>query len=175
MAISATIHKVTLNIANMDSHYYETHELTMAQHPSETDFRFMIRLILFSKHASPALSFTRGLSSEDEPALWEKSLNGEILRWIDLGQPDEKRIRKSCGRSQKVNIYTYQKRKSKVWWESSAKKLERFENLEVSLVEAPEIEALKQRSMTLSCSIQDGHMYLSDDVSSLEISFETLK
>ena len=83
----------------MDSHYCESHELTIAQHPSENDFRFMIRLIAFMANANEQLSFTKGLSTDDEPELWQKSLTGEIDMWIDLGQPDEKRIRKACGRA----------------------------------------------------------------------------
>lgn len=172
MAISSTIHKASLNIANMDAHYYQTHELTVAQHPSETDFRFMIRLIAFAKNASESLTFTRGLSSEEEPALWEKTLTNDITLWIDLGQPDEKRLRKASGRSDKVLVYTYHDRKAKVWWEQQEKKLQRFSNLEVLHIDAPEIEALKERTMTLSCTIQDGEMYLTNDVNSVAIHFE---
>ncbi len=172
MAISATIHKVSLNIANMDTHYYQTHELTVAQHPSETNFRFMIGLVAFARHASDQLVFTRGLSSDDEPALWEKTLTDEIASWIDLGQPVEKRIRKASGRSKKVSVYTYQERKAKVWWEQNEKKLQRFSNLSVCHIDAPNIETLKQRTMTLSCTLQDGEMYLTDDVNSIAISFK---
>ncbi len=157
----------------MDAHYYQTHELTVAQHPSETDFRFMIRVIAFAKNASESLTFTRGLSSDDEPALWDKTLTNDIRVWIDLGQPDEKRLRKASGRADRVIIYTYQDRKAKVWWEQQEKKLQRFSNLEVIHIDAPEIESLKQRTMTLSCTIQDGEMYITDDVNSIPVSFES--
>ena len=90
MAISSTINKVSLNIANMDRHYYQSHELTVAQHPSETDFRFMIRLIAFMANASAQLCFTKGLDSDDEPELWQKALTGDIELWIDLGSPMKK-------------------------------------------------------------------------------------
>jgi len=50
MALSSTINKVTINIADMDRHYYQSHDLTMAQHLSETDLRFMIRLITPTAH-----------------------------------------------------------------------------------------------------------------------------
>ncbi len=106
MAISSTINKVSLNIADMDKHYYQSHELTVAQHPSETNFRFMIRLIAFMVNANEQLRFTKGLSTDDEPELWGKSLTDDIELWIDLGQPDEKRIRKACGRSKQVIIST---------------------------------------------------------------------
>ena len=72
MAISSTINKVSLNISNMDTHYYASHELTIAQHPSENDFRFMVRLVAFIANADEHLAFTRGLSTDDEPELWQK-------------------------------------------------------------------------------------------------------
>ncbi|NOQ63378.1 MAG: hypothetical protein GQ582_02555, partial [Methyloprofundus sp.] len=166
MAISATINKVSLNIADMDRHYYQSHELTVAQHPSETDFRFMIRLIAFMANAHEQLSFTKGLSSDSEPELWQKSLTDEIELWIDLGQPDEKRIRKACGRAKQVIIYTYDERKAKVWWEQQQSKLQRFSNLKVLHINAPGVEDMLKRSMQLQCNIQEGEIYLSDDSAS---------
>ncbi|MBT3724351.1 MAG: YaeQ family protein [Gammaproteobacteria bacterium] len=162
MAISSTIIKVSINIADMDRNYYQSHDLTVAQHPSETDYRFMIRLIAFMLNASERLSFTRGLSSDEEPDVWEKTLTDEIDLWIDLGQPDEKRIRKACGRARQVKIYTYNERKAKVWWELQNQKLERFSNLNVFHINAPDIESMINRSMQLNCNIQDGEIYLND-------------
>ena len=170
MAISATINKISLNIANMDRHYYQIHELTLAQHPSETDLRFMIRVIAFIVYASESLTFTKGLSTDDEPDLWQKSLTENIEIWIDLGQPDEKRIRKACGRADKVIIYTYNERKAKVWWEQQSSKLQRFNNLKVFHVNAEGIEAMVQRNMQLQCNIQDGEIYLSDDEINIDVS-----
>lgn len=169
MAISATINKVTLNIADMDRHYYQTHELVVAQHPSETDFRFMMRLIAFVLNADEQLSFTKGLSADDEPDIWQKSLSDEIELWIDFGQPDEKRIRKACGRAKQVIIYTYNSGKAKVWWDQQATKLERYKNLKVIHIAAKNVDSLVQRKMDLQCNIQDGEMYLSDPEQSFTI------
>ena len=174
MAISSTINKVSLNIADMDRHYYESHELTIAQHPSETDFRFMIRLIAFMKNASEQLCFTKGLSTDDEPELWQKSLTDDIELWIDLGQVDEKRIRKACGRAKEVIIYTYDDRKAKVWWEQQQSKLQRFSNLSVFSINAKGVESMAKRSMQLQCNIQDGEIYLNDDDSNFTISLDRL-
>jgi len=172
MAISSTINKVSLNIADMDRHYYESYELTVAQHPSETDFRFMIRLIAFMANAGDALSFTKGLSSDDEPELWQKTLTDEIELWIELGQPDEKRIRKACGRAKEVIIYTYDERKAKVWWEQLRQKLQRFSNLKVVHINAKGVESMIKRSMQLQCNIQDGEIYLNDDDSNFTITLD---
>ena len=171
MAISSTINKISLSIANMDTHYYQSHELTMAQHPSENDFRFMIRLIAFSLNADEQLSFTKGMNNDDEPELWLKSLTDEIELWIDFGQLDEKRIRKACGRAKQVIIYTYNEGKANVWWQQQQEKCQRFDNLSVIQITADGIDALLQRSMQLQCNIQEGVMYLSDDNEAKSITF----
>lgn len=174
MAISSTINKVSLNLADVDRHYYQLHELTVAQHPSENDFRFIIRLIAFMANASESLSFTKGLSSDDEPELWQKSLTDEIELWIELGQPDEKRIRKACGRAKQVIVYTYHEGKSKVWWEQQKLKLARFGNLKVFHINADGAESMVKRSMQLQCNIQEGEIYLSDDNENLTITIDRL-
>ncbi|MDX2426893.1 MAG: YaeQ family protein [Cycloclasticus sp.] len=172
MAISSTINKVSLNIANMDSHYYQLHELTVAQHPSENDFRFMVRLIAFMANAHERLCFTKGLSTDDEPELWQKSLTGEIELWVELGQPDEKRIRKACGRAKQVIIYTYHVGKATVWWQQQEANLKRFRNLKVFHIGADGVESMIKRTMDLQCNIQDGEMYLSDDDLNQEITLK---
>jgi len=175
MAKSSTINKISLNIANMDTHYYQSHELTVAQHPSETDYRFMIRLIAFMINASEQLSFTKGIASDDEPDLWQKSLTDEIDLWIDLGQPDEKRIRKACGRAKQVIIYTYHEKKATVWWQQQKEKCQRFNNLKVIHINAEGVEAMLKRSMQLQCNIQEGEIYLNDDSSDFTITLEELE
>ena len=171
MAISSTINKVSLSIANMDTHYYQSHELTVAQHPSENQFRFMIRIIAFILNADEQLTFTKGMNNEDEPELWKKSLADEIELWVDFGQLDEKRIRKACGRAKQVIIYTYHEGKSSVWWQQQKEKCERFNNLSVIQVNATDIDSLLQRSMQLQCNIQDGVMYLSNEKEAHTITF----
>jgi len=176
MAISATINKVSLNIADMDRHYYQTHEITAAQHPSETDFRFMMRMTAFAFNATENLSFTKGLSSEDEPEIWQKSLIDDIELWIDFGQLDDKRIRKACGRADQVIIYTYNDGKASIWWEQIKNKLDRYRNLSIIHIVVEEgVEALVNRNMQLQCNIQDGEMYLGDDEQSFTVSLEKRK
>ncbi|MDC1438529.1 YaeQ family protein, partial [Planktomarina temperata] len=99
MAQKSTIYKAELSVSDMDRHYYETHKLTVAKHPSETYERMMLRLLAFALHASERLEFSKGISTDDEPDLWEKSLNGETDLWIALGLPSEKLLRQSCGKA----------------------------------------------------------------------------
>lgn len=166
MALKATIFKADLQITDTDRHYYQSHTLTVARHPSETDERMMVRLLAFALHAGENLQFTRGLSTDDEPAVWEKSYDGEIQIWIDIGQPDEKRIRKACGRSRQVFIYSYGGRAADLWWKQVRDQLNRFDNLTViNLPETAtsELTKLVQRTMQLQCTIQEGQVWMSAD------------
>src|SRR5512147_3279852 len=105
MALKSTIFKAELQISDMDRNYYGSHSLTIARHPSETDERMMVRLLAFALHANEGLAFGRGLSTDDEPDLWQRDLTGAIRLWIDVGLPDEKLLRRACGRADEVVVY----------------------------------------------------------------------
>ena len=154
MALSSTIFKANLQISDMDRHYYEEHQLTLARHPSETDERMMVRLLAFALHADEQLSFTKGLCDDEEPALWQKSLSDEIELWVDVGQPDERRIRKACSRATRVCIYLYGGRNAELWWQRNVNKLQRFENLTV--LEIPEISLSNFIVAEMSSSVSVG-------------------
>ncbi|GAA3975612.1 YaeQ family protein [Allohahella marinimesophila] len=166
MALKATIFKVTLNIADMDRHYYADHQLTLARHPSEKDERMMVRVLAFALNASEQLEFTRGLSSSDEPDLWQKSLSDEIELWIELGLPEESRLRKACSRSRQVVLYTYGARGVSLWWEKNKAKLARFKNLSCVNLDPESTEqlaGLAQRAMNFQVTIQDGEVTFSNE------------
>ena len=170
MALKATIFKLNLNIADMDRHYYADHNVTLARHPSETDLRMMIRIAAFALNANEQLSFTKGLSTDEEPELWEKNLSGEIEQWVELGQPDEKRLRQACGKAKQVKVYTYQEKSALVWRSQIETKLRRFNNLQiVDFIDfdIDELESLAERTMGLSAVIQDGELTLSSNNGSL--------
>ncbi|MFQ5344472.1 MAG: YaeQ family protein [Mariprofundus sp.] len=177
MAIKSTIFKAELQITDMDRHYYHDHTLTIARHPSENDARMMLRILAFALHAHDNLSFTKGLSSEDEPDLWQKSLSDEIELWIDLGQPDEKRIRRACGRAREVAIYTYNRSAADAWWHKMQGKLQRFSNLRVINISDSIVSSLagfSQRTMQLQFTIEDGSALLSNGEQSMEITPTTI-
>lgn len=170
MAANATICKANVNIANMDTHYYAEHSLTLAQHPSENDLRLMTRLLAFIFNANEGLVFCKGISEDDEPDLWEKSLSGDIDLWIDLGQVDEKRIKKSCGRSKKVIIYLYQEGMATSWYKQNEKVLKRFNNLSVVYLNINgDIEVLCNRSMNLQANISDAELNLINEENSVVV------
>lgn len=168
MAANATIYKASLNIADMDRNYYAEHNFTLAKHPSETDLRLMIKLIAFMLNADETLLFTKGITQDDEPDLWQKALDGDIKLWIDLGQPDEKRIRKACGRSEKVIIYMYQEGSALAWWKQMQNSLGRFKNLSVVYLNIDgDIELLAKRAMVLQCNISDFELTIIDNDNSV--------
>src|SRR6476469_1468276 len=177
MALKATIYKAELQIADMDRNYYQEHSLTLARHPSETDERMMIRLLAFAIHASESLTFTKGLFDTDEPDLWQKDLTGAIELWIEVGQPDEKRLMKACGRSGKVVVYSYSAT-SHIWYKQIANKLERAKQLSVINIPSDASEQLQRmanRNMQIQCTIQDGQIYLTDSVSTVLVEREDFK
>ena len=177
MALKATIYKAELQIADMDRNYYQEHGLTLARHPSETDERMMVRLLAFALHASEALTFTKGLFDTDEPDLWQKDLTGAIQLWIEVGQPDEKRLMKACGRAGKVIVYSYSAT-SHIWYKAIANKLERAKNLTVINIPAEasaQLQQLATRNMQLQCTIQDGQVWLTDSIETVLVEREPFK
>ena len=172
MAIKATIFKAEVQIADMDRNYYAEHALTLARHPSETDERMMVRLLAFVLFAHEQLSFGKGMCVDDEPDLWRRDLTGAIEQWIDVGLPDEKWLRKACGRAAQVVIISYGTRPADNWWEQNRGKFARLDNLTV-LNLPPEasrgLAALAQRTMRLQCTVQDGHVWITDGQDTVSI------
>lgn len=172
MALNATIYKATLQVADLDRNHYGDYHLTLARHPSETDERLMVRLLAFVLHAHEDLTFTKGLCVDDEPDLWQKGLSGEIVLWVDVGLPDERRLRKACSRAEQVVLYLYGGRAAQLWWQRNASLLQRQKNLSVREIPEEacrELTAIAQRSMQLQCTIQDGTCWLSSGDQSLQI------
>jgi uncharacterized protein YaeQ len=178
MALKSTIFKVELSIADIDRGYYRDHALTIARHPSETDERMMVRLLAFALHADDALEFGRGLSTDDEPDMWRRDLTGAVEQWIEVGLPEEREVRKACGRAREVHILAYGGRSVDLWWQGSREKLERQDRLAVSEVPVEASRALAQlaaRHMRLQVTIQEGHVFVADDATSVPVEIRTLK
>ena len=163
MALSATIYKTELHVADTDRHYYGSHMLTVARHPSETAERMMVRLIAYSMHAHENLAFTKGISDTDEPDIWLKDLTGAIDLWIEVGQPTDTRILKACGRAKQVVVYCYNGHASKLWWDAICNKLQRAKNLKVVCLPTDAIRTLAtqvQRNMVLHVNIQEDELFI---------------
>ena len=172
MALKATVVRAELQLSDLDRHHYATYPLTLAQHPSETEERLMVRLLAFALHADERLEFGRGLSDEDEPALWRRDYGGEIEQWIELGHPDESRVKKACARAREVVVVNYGGRASDLWWEKAAGTLSRLKNLTVLALPADvpaQLAAMGSRGMRLNALVQDGELQLMGDAGTLAI------
>ena len=177
MALKATIYKAELQLADMDQHRYSDLALTIARHPSETDERMMVRVLMYALYARDGIALTKGLFDVDEPEIWVKDLTGAIELWIDIGQPDEARLRRACGRAAQVVVVCHAS-SCDVWWKQIEGKLARLRNLTVLRLPAPTAQALAalaQRTMRLQCLVQDGAITLSSESAAIEVALDTLK
>ena len=178
MALKSTVFKANLQIADMERHYYQDHALTLARHPSETDERMMVRLLAFALNAHELLAFGQGMTGGDEADIWRKDLTGKIEQWIDVGLPDEKLIRKACGRADEVLLYTYGGRTAEMWFEQNKSALAKLKQVGVFNLPQEQTKALAelaQRTMALQCTIQDGQLWISDGECSVEVTREKWK
>ena len=177
MALKSIIYKADLNISDMDRGYYADHSLTIARHPSETDERMMIRVLAFAIHAAERLEFGKGISDTEEPDIWLKDYTDAIQLWVEVGQPDDRRLLKACGRSEQVIVYSFASA-SDIWWKAMNSRLDRAKNLRVMNVpsiQSQALEKLAQRNMQLQCTIQDGQIWMSAGDASVQIDLEVLK
>ena len=181
MALKATIYKAQIALSDMDRNVYADHSVIIARHPSEADERMMIRLLAFALNV-PAddkkgkLDFAKDLWDVDEAALWHKDYTESIVHWIDVGQPDDKRLMRAAGKAGKVSVYSFAN-STPVWWKNIASKLTRASNLVVWQVDAAQSQALAklaERSMQLQVTVQDGTVYMSTALGSVEITPQRL-
>jgi len=178
MALSSTIYKVELQVSDLDRHYYQTHSLTVALHPSETEQRMMVRLLAFALNASEHLEFTKGLSTDEVPDLWEKALTGDVKHWIEVGQPSAKRVKKACNQSARVSIYTFSGHSAEVWWQQNRKDFSRQSKLRVVNLPTEQLSEIVNnmtRTMSLQCTVQEGLIWFGDAGQSSEITPEVLQ
>lgn len=179
MANKSSVVKVNLEIADMDRNYYQGHRHTLSRHPSETDERFMARILAFALNASDTLAFsTHGSAEDGEPELAEKDLIGDVHLWVSFGTPDEKRLRKASKRARQVQLFAHGSEKVPTWWQQNKNALARFQNLRIWQLSEPEITAtapLISRNMKLRCNISDGQLWLSNEEHSVTLAPTMLK
>jgi uncharacterized protein YaeQ len=182
MALKSTIYKAQVQLADMDRGVYADHALTLALHPSETEERLMVRLLAFALRVPGddhrgRLEFAKGLSDTDEPDLWQRDLTGDLVQWIEVGQPDERRLLKASARAEQATIYAYSAAVP-IWWQGIANRVGRAANLAVWQIAAEQSQALAAlagRSMQLQITVQDGHVWFSDRERVVEITPQALK
>lgn len=175
MALKPTIYKLNISLSDLNRDYYDTIDLTLALHPSETLERMMARVVAFCINAEQRLKFTKGLSEIEEPDIWMRTLDDQIAVWIDVGEPDVDRIKKATRKAQSVKVYSFNS-KSDVWWEQSKDKFSQL-SAEVYRFEWPEIQALAalvQRTMPVSFMITGDSAYITIAEGQCEVSWRSL-
>lgn len=176
MALKPTIYKLTITLADIDREYYETLNLTVAQHPSETLERMMARVLAFCINAQENLVFTKGLSNVEEPDIWARTLDDQISLWIDVGEPTFDRVKKATRLSPVVKVYSFNS-KSDSWWAQGQAK---FNGLTTSVFQfqwesLETLTALVKRTMLLSITITGETAYISAESGECEVSWVSLQ
>ncbi|WP_354624520.1 YaeQ family protein [Psychromonas sp. MME2] len=171
MALKPTIFKMNINLSDLNRDVYETLNLTVAQHPSETLERMMARVVAYCLNAQEFLSFTKGLSVADDPDIWAKGLDDQFLLWIDVGEPAFERIKKASHQAKQVKVYSFNS-KSDVWWKQSQADFATVK-VEVNQLQFVQIQALAKlvkRTMDFSVTITGDSAYIATELGECEIS-----
>lgn len=176
MALKPTIYKLKVALSDLDREVYETLNLTIACHPSETLERMMVRVMAFCFNAQDQLVFCKGLSDTEEPDLWLHSLDGNLELWIDVGEPATDRIKKATRVASAVKVYCFNN-KASTWWELNRSSLA---GLSVSIFQFQwnEIQTLAKmvdRTMDISITISDSSAYIATEEGECEVSLRLLQ
>ena len=175
MASNSKICKLKISLSDIDRNHYDSLNLTVAQHPSETTERMMVRILVFCINAQEGLEFTKGLSAVDEPDIWARSLDDQLMLWIDVGEPSIDRIKKASRIAKEVKVYSFN-RKSKPWWDTGREKFTQlnasFYRFEWESIQA--LAKLQQRTMKLSVTISADSAYVATELGECEVAWVAL-
>ena len=176
MALKATIYKAQIQLSDIDRNVYCDRSVTSARHPSETDERMLIRLLAFALNARDSqeqapLEFAKDMWEPDEPSLWQKDPTGRINHWIEVGQPDEKRLLRTSARVDRMSVYSFGAG-TPIWWKGLETRVTRLRNLVVWQIpseQSQSLATLAQRTMELQVTVQDGSIWVGDGTRSVEV------
>jgi len=176
VAIKPVIYKVRVSLSDLNRNYYDSLNLTLAQHPSETLERMMVRVLVYCLNAQTELSFTKGLSAIEEPDIWVRSFDDKTELWIDVGEPAFERIKKAVRQSDEVRVYSFNS-KSDVWWQQGQSK---FSQLKASFYrfkweDIQLLASLVERTMDISVTITGDSAYIATESGECDISWEVLQ
>jgi uncharacterized protein YaeQ len=176
VAIKPTIYKLRIALSDLERNYYDTLNLTVALHPSETPERMMARVMAYCINAQEGLSFAKGLSDVDEPDMWVRTLDDQTNLWIDVGEPAHDRIKKASRQARQVRVYSFNS-KSDVWWEQGKSKFGMLK-ADIFRLNHTDIEALTSllaRTMDFSVTITGQSAYVAGDNGEVEVNWEILQ
>ena len=162
MAQTATVYTVTIDLADMDRHVYETLDLRVARHPSETAEYMLVRILAYCLEYREGIALTEGVSSGNEPALVVRDLTGRITGWIEVGMPDAERLHRGSKLAGRVAVYTHRDVRQ-LMGNLNGQHIHRSEDIPIrafdrTLVE--EIAAHLDRRISMSLSVTGGELFL---------------
>jgi uncharacterized protein YaeQ len=175
MALKPTIYKARIALSDLDRNLYESLNLTIALHPSETLERMVARILAYCLNAQDNLIFCKGLSDADEADLWARNLNDAIELWIDVGEPAAERIKKASRLAKAVKVYSFNS-KSDTWWTQGQ---EEFSQLKAQWFQFPwpQVQALAatvNKTMDWSMTISENSIFVSTENGDVEVSLKAL-
>jgi uncharacterized protein YaeQ len=106
VALSATVYHIQIELSDVDRAVYETLDLRLARHPSESVRYLLTRIIAYCLCYEEGISFSKGLSTTDEPAVWVKDLQGNLRVWIEVGTPSAERLHKASKAAPRLVVFT---------------------------------------------------------------------
>ncbi len=176
MALKPTIFKLKISLSDLNRNYYDTLNLTIAQHPSETLERMMARILAYCINAQEYLVFTKGLSAVEQPDIWARTLDDQIALWIDVGEPAVDRIKKATRLASEVKVYCFNS-KSDVWWQQAQAKISK---LKASIFQfqwqaIQSVASMLQRTMDFSVTITGDSAYIATESGEKEITWLSLQ
>ncbi len=108
VALPATVRKFEITLSDADRGVYETLDWRIAQHPSESERYLVARVLARALEHAEGLEFSKGgVSDDDEPALVQRDLRGDLVAWIEIGTPTPERLHKASKASPRVAVYTW--------------------------------------------------------------------
>lgn len=174
MALSSTVYTVVVDLSNVDRGVYETLELRLARHPSETAEYLVTRLIAYCLEYEDGIAFSDGLSTADEPAVLVRDLTGRITKWVDVGMPAAERVHRASKHAGRVAIYTHRDRRL-VLAQLDGQGVHRAADIPVYVLDRSVVEAVAaalDRRSHLTVNVMDGHLYLEGPGGSLSMALE---
>lgn len=175
MAKGSRIYKVKLFISDIDRNCYEQLELTVAQHPSESDERLLARLLAFGLEYESGLAFGGGVSSTDQAPIWLRNDYEEVQHWIEIGQPDPDRLAKLNKRQPRLTLYTYGANAHR-WWHQHSPNLSKLQRLKAVQLDYDALQTLVSAMTSgfeLQLNRQDEVLYLglNDQQAEMQLAF----
>ena len=169
MALTSTIYAAAVDLSDVDRGVYESFELRLAMHPSESAEYLVTRLLAYCLEFTPGIEFTTGLSNGEEPAIIVRDLTGRITGWIEVGLPDADRLHRASKLADHDAVYTHRDARI-LLGQLKGKRIHRAGDIPIVSFERSFIAAFVEvltRRMRISLSVTEGHLYLDVDGTSL--------